>query len=219
VTVVALLQASVVMAQQPPGEPIEPGIEDRGPLSESLRIIQPGLAQPQHFEQIYRIIGPEGEMLMRASGGLYAVFPRSDYAFTEQGPLATVPPGTVFYIGSLPPQYLPKRQLGPLPEDLIVAERLDGRSGLPIDTQIDVESEGLPYERHPLGRLAVRAIIPPTWPDPHSPGDGADSSASQTIVNDEAYRAQRVRELMSMAAAAENERQAREAAGRDAISN
>ena len=206
VATIAAVQAAVVPSrmeaascrmQQPPGEPIDPGIEDRGPLSESLRIIQPGLEQPHQFEKIYRIIGPEGEMLMRGSGGLYAVFPRSEYVLTRKGPLAKVPPGTVFYIGALPSQYQPKRPLGPLPENLLTARRLDGRDGVPIDTQIDMETPGLPHERRPLGRRSVRAILPP------APGADDSPATTGTIATDEAYRARRVRELLAMAAAAE----------------
>lgn len=82
---------------EPPRQ-LDPGLEDVGPLSTSLRVLDWGLPGGDEFDRVYQVPG-RPELLMRVSGGLHAVFPRSTYAGTDLGPVPTVPAGTIFYIG------------------------------------------------------------------------------------------------------------------------
>ena len=80
--------------------PVEAGVEDRGVLSESLRLLPLDMRQDQSFEQLYKIAGSDG-VYVRKSGGLYAIFKNSAYKDTRQGELPIVPPGTVYSIGQV----------------------------------------------------------------------------------------------------------------------
>lgn len=79
--------------------PLDQAVGDRGGLDTSLRRIDPGLDMPTGYRNVY--LRPGGGM-MRANGGLAALFPRSIYVPTRQGLVPDVPPGTRFVIGGLP---------------------------------------------------------------------------------------------------------------------
>jgi hypothetical protein len=81
-------------------ERIDPSYGDVSPLGESLRDVnmRVDLRTPFGFNDVYRVPGRE-DLLMRANGGMYAIFPQSVYVPSERGMAATVPPGTVFSIG------------------------------------------------------------------------------------------------------------------------
>ncbi|MCA9290798.1 MAG: hypothetical protein KDA25_06695, partial [Phycisphaerales bacterium] len=55
------------------------GVEDVGPLSDSLRRVELRPAQPMDFDQLLIIDGLSGSYA-RGNGALYAVFPRSVYS-------------------------------------------------------------------------------------------------------------------------------------------
>lgn len=72
------------------------------------------LRKPLNFEQVYRVEGDlsrlgvlgvsplEGQaMYARASGGLVAIFPQSEYVRTRRGPFPVVPANTTFLLGSI----------------------------------------------------------------------------------------------------------------------
>ena len=82
-----------------PLTPVEQTVGDRGPLDASLRKVDQGLALPAGYRFVYR---REDGGMMRANGGLVAVFPQSIYVPTRRGLVPDVPPGTRFVIGGLP---------------------------------------------------------------------------------------------------------------------
>ena len=79
--------------------PLDQTVDDRGALDLSLRRIDPGLDLPTGYRSVY---ARPGGGLMRANGGLAAVFPRSIYVRTQEGVVPDVPAGTRFVIGGLP---------------------------------------------------------------------------------------------------------------------
>ncbi len=102
---------AVTLAQSVPGQPqlkpVEPGRTDTGPLAASNRVLPADLRMPLGFDRVYRFQARGGgrspvEMFARRSGGVTAVFPRSQYTESPEGPIPSVPPGTTFYLGSLP---------------------------------------------------------------------------------------------------------------------
>ncbi|HLO41933.1 MAG TPA: hypothetical protein VK176_12985 [Phycisphaerales bacterium] len=94
-------------AQDPRLVRVDPGRQDTGPLAASSRVLPMDLRLPTDFEQVYQIQAKTGErsrteLFARRSGGLTAVFPRSQYLETRGGILAQVPAGTTYYLGRLP---------------------------------------------------------------------------------------------------------------------
>lgn len=81
-------------------QPVQPGVADIDPLGESFRLLAPVLRIDNNFEHVYRL-NPDDEHspFFRRAGGLYAVFPRSQYVLTRQGVVAAVPPGTIYHFG------------------------------------------------------------------------------------------------------------------------
>lgn len=98
----ALFCASPVAGQNAL-QPVEPGVEDMGPLDETLRskehLLQPNV--PEDFAGLYE--SPEHpERYYRFDRGVTVAFPRSEYRRTEDGTFPTIPAGAVFYIGRPP---------------------------------------------------------------------------------------------------------------------
>lgn len=100
-----------------PRRVLDPAVEDLGPLSESLRLLDTGLGLPGSFENVQAVPGYD-DMYMRVAGGLYAVFPRSLYVSTRFGDAPIIPNDTVFYIGP-PPSLSDAVPPRPLPEELM----------------------------------------------------------------------------------------------------
>jgi len=77
-------------------------IVDRGAMSESLRIQRSDLRVPSGFTSIYEV-EQRPDVLVRANGAVYAVFPQGDYALAKKRKKwviqTLVPAGTMFYIG------------------------------------------------------------------------------------------------------------------------
>jgi hypothetical protein len=94
--------------------PIDPGTEDVSRLWEGGRQMPVELRKPLNFEQVYRVEGDLSRlgvlgvspatgqaMYARASGGLVAIFPQSEYVATKQGRFPVVPANTTFLLGSI----------------------------------------------------------------------------------------------------------------------
>lgn len=94
--------------------PIDPGTEDVSRLWEGGRQMPVDLRKPLNFEQVYRVEGDlsrlgvlgvspaAGEsMYARASGGMVAMFPQSEYVRTKDGRFPVVPANTTFLQGSI----------------------------------------------------------------------------------------------------------------------
>lgn len=93
---------------------LEAGIEDRGGIEKSLRVLPVDMRLPTAFQSVYRVPaggpfggpfgGPAGATssdasMMRGNGALFAVFPRSLYRRTVAGNIPLTPAGTVYHIG------------------------------------------------------------------------------------------------------------------------
>lgn len=88
------LTAAIVHARQ--HKVLEPGVEDVGALSASLRVARADLREAADFERVYRI---EGGKMMRRDGALTAVFNESEYVPSRTGMVPVVPAGTMWVIG------------------------------------------------------------------------------------------------------------------------
>jgi len=126
-----LSMAMVLLALQPAGSPpgkvVEAGTTDVSPLIRSMRVEPLDLRVDDQSAKVYelrvdsRLIGVQGDVMhARRTGNLTAYFPLSTYIATEQGTRATVPPGTVFWIGD-PPATWGSSQ----PESLYGGDRAD----------------------------------------------------------------------------------------------
>lgn len=163
-------------ARTTPGERVEQGIGDVGPLSVSSRVAPVDLRHPLGFDAVYRLSearvfgrsGDQGGLLARVSGAVWAVFPRSVYAPTPQGMVVPVPPGTVFHIGGIP--------------EVIQAERPRSLLGADLGSAV-------------LGRVdlgARRTAAAPAALDSHEQGPA-------TIFASEAFRRARLEEILGVA--------------------
>lgn len=94
--------SSASKSSAPTLKPVDPGVADADPLATSGRILPTDLRQPANFDRVYEVELDGKRFFVRAHGGVYAVFPRSDYVQTRQGVIPIVPAGTVFHLGSLP---------------------------------------------------------------------------------------------------------------------
>lgn len=79
-------------------QPVDPGVADRGALTESLREMPITLRVPGAFENVYPVPGRPG-LFFRAQGALYMVFDEATYRFYKGTRYVTIPPGAVFYVG------------------------------------------------------------------------------------------------------------------------
>lgn len=79
---------------------VDQGWEDIDPLARSLFHARPDLRSATGFGDVFDL--GDGRFA-RVDGGLVAVFPRSTYVGTLDGLVPTIPPGTVFYIGTPAP--------------------------------------------------------------------------------------------------------------------
>ena len=70
---------------KPTLKPVDPGVADVDPLGTSTRILPKDLRQPANFDRVYEVELNGKRFFVRAHGGVYAVFPRSDYVQTNRG--------------------------------------------------------------------------------------------------------------------------------------
>jgi hypothetical protein len=195
-------------------EPVEAGAEDLGPIGTSLRDMRSDLRGPTDFDQVFEVPG-RPDLLMRAQGGLFAVFPRSVYALTGRGFVPQVPNDTTFYIGAEslgplaydpaapPPPGVPETDLGiELRQDLRIGDAADaGRSLVsPLVSRAELGVDLRPEPPASRSRAARRTeeaapetLIPP----------------SRTIATDPGYRARRLRVLVRRAVDAAADQAAR----------
>jgi hypothetical protein len=125
---------------------VEEGVADVGPLSMSQRLVPVDLRTPTGFQGVYQFqravpFGKAETMYARASGGLWATFPRSVYVAAPGGLAPEIPAGTVFMIGR-PPEYAAPRR---------------GPSGLPTAVDMSVQWQVEPPRPGPP---VVRAAAP-----------------------------------------------------------
>ena len=150
---------------RPKLELLDQGIEDRGGIEKSFRLMPLDLRVPSGFQQVYRVPGSD-DLVMRGNGALFAVFPRSLYRRTVIGALPVAPADLHYSIGmpggfTFPGGFL--RDDVPAPDPR-------------ISTRIDTRVRRLPGE---------------STADPSAPADASDVNEMPAIS--EATRARRAR--------------------------
>ncbi|MFG0274225.1 MAG: hypothetical protein ACF8QF_04125 [Phycisphaerales bacterium] len=157
-----------------PGQPyeqVQQGVEDIGPLGESLESPMLDLRVPTGFERVYLVPDGSGN-LMRINGAMHAVFPRSQYVATPFGAMPVVPPGTVFHLGAprewaIDANGVATDRTGAGASSLRVSNRLDARLG-------SATADGQPV-RESVSRTAA------------------------TVMSDESYRRERMASILEAA--------------------
>ena len=200
--------ATVTVSAQVPLllRPIDATVEDINPLSSSLREMHSDLRQPIGFQNVYHVPGRD-DLLMRVNGGIYAVFPESEYTVNRKGKtVPVIPAGTVFYIG-LPgklPTHDSNAHAGIEPtvrmssehEARAAAATQMGAVNTMLDMKIgDVDPNGMPVAGALQRPLVQNGRQPGAMPDSGRP-------SGPTIVSDSSYRARRLDELLQRAARA-----------------
>lgn len=197
--------AMAQVAAQPPLKPIDHSVADVNELAASLRDFSVDLRLPLGFQQVYEMPHQPG-MLMRMSGAVYAVFPNSTYARTPVGPLATIPPGTVFYIGLPPATNQEELEDAPWPGAVDLHR-----------SRVHHRTQNGRIERHINRTVNDSTLTSAASGTSASEGDspslarsGQDTTSDlpqPTLITDEQYRARRVAELLQRAAQALAQRQ------------
>lgn len=188
-----------------PLQRIEGGVGDIDPLGVSLRRLSVDLRQPVGFGGVYQVpasASPTGRsQFARVSGATVAVFDQSTYAPTRAGPVATIAPGTVFYIGGLP-----QRPAARPASTNAVSTAVDTRAAVVADMGADaqrVQPQPVSGERgtsEPPAEAAAERVAA-QWPqDAQGKPEEAGRPSTTGIWGDEAYRGARVRELLRAAA-------------------
>lgn len=104
--------------------PVDQETADLGDLNTSNRLIPMDLRQPLDFGRLYEAPDNSGR-LMRVSGGLGAVFPRSEYAASAGFTFPLIPAGTEFFIGPMPITAPSTAPTGPDAISNVIDGRLD----------------------------------------------------------------------------------------------
>jgi hypothetical protein len=157
---------------------VEEGVEDVNPLAVGRVDLSADLAVPLGFGKVYELPpGPDGQRrFARRSGAVWAVFTRADYIRTEDGRQAVAPPNTTIYIGEPPGLRGTEPQVyGPLHTSMRVSTRQDLRANLQPEAQPAQAQAANPPQQQP--------------------------TLNASILTSEAYRTQRIRTLLSAAAA------------------
>ena len=192
--------------------PVDQTVADLTAISTSLQKVEFGLGAPSAFSQLYRVGGESG-MLLRADGGLYALFHESVYANYQGEAIPLVPAGTQFYIGRAA---LEAALQGPFPardepEGRIAPTRVQAMIAPPlIDTTSRAAARRTPsLENQELLQAAPaqpqydeqrRSLNVPALPQ------AEPESGAMSIVTDAIYRRARVHFLLQQAAAASDPR-------------
>lgn len=113
-TILTLADPALTTPRQNIPNPVEQGVGDVNPLSQSQRVLPVDLFVPTRFEKVYKLqdVIRRGDGMqsstanqsgfVRFSGGVAAVFPFSTYEPTARGNVATIPAGTIFHLDLRP---------------------------------------------------------------------------------------------------------------------
>lgn len=199
--IIALSCAAPVLGQDKQLTPIEQTVEDVSELSTSLRYIEPGLVQPTGFEQVFRYSG-RTDFFVRIDGAIHAVFPKSIYVPSKQGIIATVPPGTVFYIGDpLLPNNLIDNVPQPAQTEGIDKNNSSGRLMWRIEPQLDTSTGPI---KRTIGTKRMQ-VVGSIAAGKRSMSSLKESDAPDIVANS-TYRNDRIHTLMKIAADAAKKR-------------
>jgi len=159
--------------------PVDAGRADVGPTSVSFRQIQTDFRRPLDFEQVFELASGR---FARKSGAVTAVFPRSSYVLRGDGSVgAAVPADTRFVIGRAiepvaPSRAAPSANIAPLAVSTGATTAADRRA----DHRVARGTFAMPRPALPL---AVGATVAP-----------------RGMLTSEAYRVNRIGELLADAA-------------------
>lgn len=217
----ALAQSSAV---DPRMTRVDPGRQDTGPLATSSRVLPMDLRLPTDFEQVYQLQARTGErsraeLFARRSGGITAVFPRSQYMQSGGGILAEVPAGTTYYLGKLPETITgsplntaERRRHSTYVDNAVPATRLDTSArvderSLPVTADVSVAARSAaigagpasainrmdgPIPRELLTREGGRAVEP-------MPAHPSRAPDRPSVFSDEGYRTKTIHKLLDQA--------------------
>jgi|GEM_PF-1729292 len=200
--------------------PVDQGTADLGGLNTSNRLIPVDLRQPLDFRGLYRAPDQSGR-LMRVSGGLSAVFSRSEYAASAGFIFPVIPAGTEYFIGPMrvtTPAFTP-------PESPAQGQAAHGPSNGPdagfgfIDGRLSLSANGMTSNRldgaNPPAIRRIHASNAPTAPATGAPRDQGitldglltgrvgletpETPLRPSIWSSERYRRGRVATLLAMA--------------------
>lgn len=195
--------------------PVDAGRQDTGPLSTSTRVTQLDLRLPLGFDKVYRIDGssPASSKFARKSGGLTAVFNRSQYMQVSNGAMvAEIPAGTTFYIGNLPQTVSgpdrPQRERT-LPSTYVDMSAHNGRASSSARTDQD-ELSRTAARSAALGAHSATPLVipgdrgsPPAALNPQLPAalPRRPAPPRPSVFSDESYRQKKINTLLDKAAA------------------
>ncbi len=207
--ILALPASDGVLAQQPapPFVQVDPNVADVNSLSTSLRDMQVDLRVPLGFSNVYRVPG-QSDKFMRASGGLFAIFPQSQYVSTRQGLSAKVPAGTTYHIG-LPTEAVetPIEAVPSNANENRIDQQHHAKQNLAAASPINFRIDALIPEVPSTPEAPPQPPAKTTAPKTAQPTEAAQS-ACPSLATDENYRARRISELLARAAAAYSQRSA-----------
>jgi hypothetical protein len=217
----AFAQSSAV---DPRMKRVDPGRQDTGPLAASSRVLPMDLRLPTDFEQVYQLQARTGErsraeLFARRSGGVTAVFPRSQYMQAGGGILAEVPAGTTYYLGKLPESITgsplssgERRRPTTYIDNAVPATRLDTSArvderSLPVTADVSVAARSAAMGAGPASALKrVDGSIPrellsreggrAVEPVPARPSRAPDRPS---VFSDESYRTRTIHKLLDQA--------------------
>ncbi|MCH2162034.1 MAG: hypothetical protein MK085_09200 [Phycisphaerales bacterium] len=186
-------------------EVVDQTVADRGPLDTSLRQREAGIELPTGFRKVYRLpaesrgegygaVETPGERLMRADGGLAAIYDQSIYMQTEEGIAPDVSASTTWVIGGIPLAGEPGHGML-LPLDPLDLGRVPTfRPGLVPRFPSRVQGDRAGF------RVGIRAgfMVPPdraTRPGSSSSSDEKPLSGCR-FIDDRAYRVARMQNLL-----------------------
>lgn len=169
---------------------VDQGVADVGPLSTSLQHLKThvDLRRESGFERVYR--DDASGRFFRFDGAIGASFPRSSYVATRDGVFPTIPAGTVFHIGAHAPADAAAEQRDPAKPGHAPG-REDARESNLLSRREMPEREST---MQPRGSLAE--------PDREPQADASQDRAIShpTVATNEAYRRQRLAQLIRAAA-------------------
>ena len=209
--------------QRVPGVPpmlqrVDQSISDVSPLSGSLRQVDMAadLRSPMGYQQVFRVPGRD-DLLMRANGAMYVIFPQSEYVRTKYGMTPVIPAGTIFSIGLPNASMMPTLGLtGPTPRNLHV----DFSESAPLAPNAHRSVVQTQVSNRQVTKRDGQ-VFPDEWdvagPPDLNPQDGQPEQPRfergratppepatflKTVVTDDAVRSQRIAELLQQALSA-----------------
>jgi hypothetical protein len=193
----------ITKSGQPTLKPVDPGVADVGPLGTTGRVLPTDLRQPANFDRVYEVELDGKRFFVRAHGGVYAVFPRSDYVQTRGGVVPIVPAGTVYHLGSLP-----KTELDPAHQDEATLNPANAKPARPARRDDSAPSNAAPTPESAAARPAPAARLKPAQRQNTEPplSDAAPPVAQgreeSSIWSSDMVRVSRTGELLDKARAA-----------------